>query len=109
MEASKDREEIILTDDLYTGVNGLDQEEKYFWYQDAWKVCIESGYEDAYRSKHGEKRDYSWYSHQGNGYRYDHFLVKMTMLPFVKNCDYLHAYREEGLSDHSAMLLELDS
>lgn len=59
------------------------------------------GWRDAFRHLHGyARRDRSWKAF-GPGYRLDHIVVSPGVE--VLECDYLHAWREEGLSDHSAM------
>jgi exonuclease III len=65
-----------------------------------------NGWRDAFRSLHGYgPRDRSWTWPSGGGYRLDHVLVSREIE--VMRCEYLHAWRETGLSDHSAMLAEL--
>lgn len=98
---------MILCGDLNTGVNYVDQVGNSFWYENEFEMLITHGCIDAYRHVHGDKKDYSWYSHQGNGYRYDHTLIHRDMSSLISTCDYLHEYREKGLSDHSPMLLIL--
>lgn len=97
----------ILTGDFNTGINGVDQEGKSFWYQPEMLAFDELNYIDAYRLKHGDKKDYSWYSHGGVGYRYDHFYIHQSLSSLVSTCDYIHAWREQKLADHSPMILEL--
>ena len=97
----------ILVGDFNTGINGVDQAGKSFWYEDEMKSFPKYGYHDAFRHVHGMKKEYSWYSHQGNGYRYDHTYVADSLLSITSACEYLHSWREEGLSDHSPMLLSL--
>lgn len=97
----------IMVGDFNSGINKVDQAGNSFWYEDELKALSGLGYRDAFRVKHGDVREYSWYSHKGNGYRYDHTYVHENLVPIVKNCYYLHAWREEGLSDHSPMVLEL--
>lgn len=59
------------------------------------------GWRDAFRSLHGySRRDRSWKSF-GPGYRLDHVIVSPEV--GVDGCDYLHDWRESGLSDHSGM------
>ena len=77
------------------------------WYTDKLTALEKENYVDAFRHIHGQKEEYSWFSHQGNGYRYDHTYLSESLLPIVKNCYYIHEWREEGLSDHSSMVLEL--
>ena len=62
----------------------------------------EHGYVDAFRATHGyARRDRSWlYPRTRHGYRLDHIIVRGLE---VTGCDYVHAWREQGLSDHSAM------
>ncbi len=97
----------ILTGDFNTGINGVDQKGNSFWYEDDLVKFTKNGYSDAFRHIYKDKIEYSWFSHQGNGYRYDHFYISNDLLPLVKDCYYLHDWREEGLSDHSPMVLEL--
>jgi exodeoxyribonuclease III len=96
---------IILVGDLNTGVNFIDQKGDSFWYQSELKKMIGNGMIDAFRLRHGKKLEYSWYSHQGNGFRYDHTFVDEGLTGFVKDCDYLHEYRQQRVSDHSPMLM----
>jgi endonuclease/exonuclease/phosphatase family metal-dependent hydrolase len=63
------------------------------------------GWRDAFRSLHGyERRDRSWKSF-GPGYRLDHVIASPAVE--VEACDYLHEWREERLSDHSAIWADL--
>jgi len=97
----------IIVGDLNSGINGLDQKGNSFWYEDELKELHNKGFLDAFRHIHGPVKEYSWYSHQGNGYRYDHTLVDRSLLPVVKDCFFIHDWREDGLSDHSPMVLQL--
>jgi endonuclease/exonuclease/phosphatase family metal-dependent hydrolase len=66
------------------------------------------GWRDAFRSLHGyERRDRSWVSRWGEAYRLDHVLVAPGLRPVV--CDYVHEWRERGLSDHSAIWAEVEA
>ena len=93
----------IIAGDFNSGKNGIDQAGNSFWYSDKLESLEQRGYFDAFRAMHGDKREYSWYSHQKNGYRYDHTYLHTSLRPILKECSYLHAWREEGLSDHSPM------
>jgi exonuclease III len=66
----------------------------------------ELGYRDAYRSVHGYgSREPSWtwqrISGHGGGWRLDHLFTSAELEPVA--CLYHHAWRDEGLSDHSAL------
>lgn len=97
----------ILVGDFNTGKNYIDQAKNSFWYTDKLEAMESMGYVDAFRHVHGDVREFSWYSHQGNGYRYDHTYVHPGLLPLVSDCRYQHRARESNLSDHSPMVLEL--
>jgi endonuclease/exonuclease/phosphatase family metal-dependent hydrolase len=64
------------------------------------------GYVDAFRSLHGYgRRDRSWlYPNRKTGYRLDHLIVRGLT---VESCDYEHAWRDAGLSDHAALWAQL--
>lgn len=62
-----------------------------------------AGWSDAFRALHGyARRDRSWKGyHRGPGYRLDHIVLSPGLEALA--CDYVHEWRELGLSDHSAM------
>ncbi len=65
-----------------------------------WDLC------DAFRDLNGyERRDVSWVMHtrarRKAAHRLDHVLASASLRPIA--CDYLHGWREAGLSDHSAI------
>lgn len=105
-EAAHDKPSII-TGDLNTGINYIDQKGNSFWYEDQLMDFGKVGMYDAFREINDNVKEFSWYSHKGNGYRYDHFYIHEVLIPIAKNCYYDHAVREDKLSDHSAMFLEL--
>jgi len=98
---------LIIAGDFNTGKNLVDQKGNSFWYTENLAQLEEAGMTDAFRHVHGDVKEYSWFSHQGNGFRYDHTYVSSDLLPVVSQCGYDHSVREEGLSDHSAMVLRL--
>jgi exodeoxyribonuclease III len=95
----------IITGDFNSGKNGIDQVGSSFWYEDKLVYLENNEYVDAFRNIHGNVKEYSWYSHQGNGYRYDHTYIHENLCPILKSCDYLHSLREQKMSDHSPMLI----
>jgi len=61
---------------------------------------------DAFRELNGyDRRDVSWVFHTRSrrkaAHRLDHVLASASLNPIA--CDYLHEWREAGLSDHSGM------
>ncbi len=100
-------EPYIIAGDYNTGHNYIDQKGNSFWYQTELKALESTGYVDAYRLLHGNIETYSWFSHQGNGYRYDHTYVHPDLIAVVKKCYYLQEPRQDKISDHAPMILEL--
>jgi exodeoxyribonuclease III len=67
------------------------------------------GYRDAFRSLHGygaREPTWEWPEH-GGGWRLDHLIVSEPVI--VHSCRYAHDWRRAGLSDHSALVAEIDS
>ena len=63
---------------------------------------VRRGWRDAFRALHGYgRRDRSWAMRTGFGWRLDHIMASPELDPV--ECDYVHEWREERLSDHSAM------
>jgi endonuclease/exonuclease/phosphatase family metal-dependent hydrolase len=70
----------------------------------------ELGYRDAYRSLHGygaPEPSWTWKRIAGHdgGWRIDHIFASSQLLPSA--CRYHHAWRDEQLSDHSALEADL--
>ncbi len=64
---------------------------------------------DIYRYKHGySTSDFSWYARPHIGRRFDHIFASKVLLNGAK-CWYEHSLRENGLSDHSALLVKFNS
>jgi exonuclease III len=65
------------------------------------------GYRDAFRHLHPEAIDeFSWeWARWGGGYRLDHLIVSSDLA--LAECRYEHGWREDGLSDHSALVARL--
>lgn len=99
----------ILMGDFNTGRNYVDQKGDSFWYTDKLTMLEQMGFRDAFRHLNGEVREYSWFSHHGNGFRYDQCYVSKGLLPNIHKCEYSHQERENQKSDHSAMILEFNS
>ena len=61
---------------------------------------------DVFRYRHGYKvQEYSWYSRPHIGRRFDHVFASHSLLSNVE-CRYIHSFREEHLSDHSAVRVD---
>lgn len=67
----------------------------------------ELGFCDLWRHRYPEGREFSWYSHRGNGFRIDHAFLSPALARRVKAIRYSHEERLAGLSDHSPLILDL--
>lgn len=65
------------------------------------------GFRDLWRHRNPEGREFTWYSHRGNGFRIDHAFFSRRLAARVGPIRYSHAERAVGLSDHSAVILDL--
>jgi exodeoxyribonuclease-3 len=99
----------ILLGDFNAGRHGADESGSTFTCTRCLGELAAMGYTDAWRTSNGGKREYSWYGHDGAGFRIDHAFVSGPLKGAVRRCEYSHRERSSGLSDHSAMLLELDA
>lgn len=66
------------------------------------------GFRDVWRDRFPEGREFSWYSHRGNGFRVDHAFASPRLALRIGDVRYSHVERAIGVSDHSALLLDID-
>jgi exodeoxyribonuclease III len=78
------------------------------WEYAFYRSFADAGMTDAYRARHQDTRDYSWFGRSGNGYRIDHIFVTAQHAAQIRTCTYLQAPRQLGLTDHAAMTLTLE-
>jgi len=101
-------EPTILIGDLNTGKHFIDEEGKTFKVPFYIEKIENAGWIDAWRFFHVSEREYTWYSTKGNGFRLDHAFVSPKMLEKLRMVYYSHSERTEGLSDHSALVVEFE-
>ncbi len=95
------------------GRGGLRPERAGFWDEAETGLVPglrELGFTDAFRALHGYgAREPSWtfarISGHGGGWRLDHVFCSLELEP--ASCAYHHAWRDDGLSDHSALEADL--
>jgi exodeoxyribonuclease-3 len=100
----------LMLGDFNTGRNDLDKaDEATPFVGAAYMTRLEAaGYLDLWRSRHADRREYSYYSKPwNNGFRLDHAFATARIAGLVTDCHYDHAPRERGLSDHSALRIVL--
>ncbi len=103
--------------DTNSGRPGIDEEVTAFNDREGgWIDALElAGWRDAFRHLRGEERAYTWYSpNGGNGFRIDQAFVNHGLLPRLAEARHEWGRRRPGkartavLSDHAALLLDLD-
>ncbi len=66
-----------------------------------------AGFRDVWRHRFPDRREFSWFSHRGNGFRIDHACFSAKLARRADAIRYSHIEREDGLSGHSALLIDL--
>lgn len=100
----------LLIGDFNTGNNDLDKDPRgaNFIGPEMPDRLVGSDYVDVWRSRHPVVREYSWFSRPGdNGFRLDHLYVVPELAQRVTRCEFDHAPRLAGETDHSALVTEL--
>jgi len=99
-------EDVILMGDF--NVVGRDHYQGYptfrSWEYDDFVSC---DLVDAFAELHPGRQVHSWAGRTGSGYRYDYAFVSRSLRPRLLRCEYLQASREQGLTDHAAVLLTI--
>ncbi len=99
--------------DYNAGLNCIDEEGTILAVQSQFSRMDKRGWCDLWRAKHGGKREFSWMSNAGNGFRIDHAFGRGGVEAMVADCHYDHSTRcadraGNKLSDHSAMIVEIE-
>ena len=102
--------------DTNCGKSYIDDVTGVFWKREhEWMEAIEAlDWVDAFRHLYGDERVYTWYSHKNNGFRLDQAFLNPTIMPALQAMRYEWGYspqepeRREALSDHAAIILDLD-
>lgn len=106
----------LLIGDTNSGRPVLDEENAVFGPRYAeWFDRIErTGWRDAFRHLHGERREYTWYSpNGGNGFRLDEAFVNRALLPRLISVRHEWGRhpadaRRDALSDHAALIVDFE-
>jgi exodeoxyribonuclease-3 len=76
---------------------------------------LERHWTEAWLYRHPSAREFSWYPFRNdpnvrrrNGWRIDKAFVSQPLLPSLRAADYDHGFRDEGLTDHSGLIVDLD-
>lgn len=77
------------------------------WEYDFYSILRNYNLIDAFRHLNPTKNEYSWIGRTGDGYRYDHCFVSNNLVRSLSKSYYLHSPRTNKLSDHAAIITEL--
>ena len=99
----------LVIGDLNCGIPFEDSQTKTFYATHLFQQLLSNGWIDSWRSRNLEAREFSWVStRKGNGFRYDHALTSSLVDEVVANVGYDHTVRDNKISDHSSLMLELE-
>jgi len=105
----------ILLGDTNSGCIDIDEESAAFnLTEDRWiKSLNQHQWRDAFRLLHNNRREFTWYSPNGrNGFRLDQAFIHPALQSRLRN--FQHSWggeadkRRDVLSDHAAMILDLE-
>jgi len=75
---------------------------------------LEEHWTEAWLHEHPGMQDFSWYpfrlkpqERRRNGWRIDKAFVSKALLPQLRSAEYDHGFRDELLSDHSGLVVDL--
>ena len=70
---------------------------------------IASGYSDIWRALHPGVREYSWFNRPGdNGFRLDYVFGAADLAQCFGYCEFDHAARLSGETDHSGLVAAMN-
>lgn len=101
-------EPFLMIGDFNTGRHGIDEAGRTFTCAGMMGRLSSFGFVDAWRSRHADTREFTWFSGKRNGFRLDHAFISRPLAGRLSSAWYSHSERESGLSDHSVMVVGLD-
>ena len=108
----------LLVGDTNSGRIGVDEEVAAFnKREDEWMLALEgAGWRDGFRYLNGDARAYTWYSPNGrNGFRLDEAFINRRLISRLLDTRYEWAVsasgdgRREAVSDHAALIVEIEA
>ena len=102
------REPFMIIGDMNTGLHRVDEDGATFHCVEEFRRLSADVLKDLYRVAHEDRREYSWYSNSGNGFRLDHALANEQVVHRLQSIEYDHGTRD-GLTDHSALRLSVSA
>lgn len=97
----------ILIGDFNTGAADERQSRVRYFAEDRYEALLRDGWVDPVRRVAGVPPEFTWFSHVGNGFTLDHALVSSDLASRVRSAAIAHHPRLTGITDHSAVVLEV--
>lgn len=101
------QERWIVLGDFNSGRPGIDEDGRTLGCAHLVGQFATLGYRDAWRDKHPNSAERSWYSHVGTGFRIDAAFVSPALSDMVQSAAFSHVERDLGMSDHSVLVVAL--
>jgi exodeoxyribonuclease III len=79
------------------------------WEYQFYDDFINANLIDTYEHLNKEQPEYTWFSREGNGFRFDFLFISACSLECLNYSSHLHYPRENKLSDHSAVALKIST
>jgi len=111
LASSGGRTPTVYVGDFNTGHNVRDVEDGPFPFtaSEQMEALLARGWLDAWRHMHPRTREFTWFSHRSRGFRLDHAFLSPACAPRLRAAWFDHAVRETGATDHSALIVDLQS
>ncbi len=99
----------LVIGDINCGIPFEDSETRSFYATHLFQEMLRRGWVDAWRARNPQAREFTWISNgKQNGYRYDHALATESLNDRISSIAYDHEVREDGRSDHSLIVVDID-
>jgi exodeoxyribonuclease III len=98
----------ILVGDFNTGKHHVDELGATFFGADYMTEMESNGWVDAWRHLHAKDREYTWRSNAGGEFRLDYLWLSRPIVGWLKRASHDHLPRSSGITDHSALYVELN-
>jgi exodeoxyribonuclease-3 len=96
----------VILGDFNTGRHRQDEAGESFQCTALLGQLCTYGYRDAWRQLHPQDQDFTWFSHQGGGFRIDAAYCSPPLLDALVSARHIHATRTAQESDHSALWVD---
>ena len=109
LKNKKSRNSIVCGDFNVLERNHIPHYSTFFeWEYQFYDFLQDNNYDDIYRHFFPDEKEYSWVGRSNDGYRYDHCFVSSDLINSITACYYDHSTRQTTLTDHSAIVLNMD-